>query len=61
MSLNKKDFKKVAEILNKYITDKDFYITTIPLKLLYNDFIEYFKSENPKFDEQKFKDAVLKD
>ncbi len=58
-TLTKKDFKKVAEILRKIpntlgMIDKARETTT-------KDFIEWFKSENPKFDEKKFREAVFKE
>jgi len=57
--LSKKDFEKVAEILRKIpntlgMIDKARETTA-------KDFIEWFKSENPNFDEAKFKEAVFKD
>jgi len=59
MSLTKKDFKKVAEILRhrKGTSDTEGKISLYPLL---EDLCYWFKSENPDFDEQKFRDAVLK-
>ena len=61
MSLTKKHFKAIAKILN------NLYNNTTPsivykncIKDVIKDLCDYFKIENPLFDEQKFKDACLK-
>lgn len=53
--LTKKDFKRVADILNRSIK---YGFTK---ESLTERFIEWFKSENYKFDEDKFKEAVFKE
>jgi len=64
MVSTKKDFKKVAEILKRNISFnvvKDGYTGKIlEDDNLLKEFCEYFKSKNPNFDEQKFRDAILK-
>ena len=59
--LSKKYYKEIAELLNKYTKAKDYDITTIPIKLLVNDFIRLFTNDNPRFDKGKFMSAILKD
>ena len=74
MSLTKKHFSKIAKILSKEIQllrnakDKNQNVQEkniikgrlLTLNLITEDFINYFKSENPNFDEARFKEAVLK-
>lgn len=58
MSLTKKHFIKVAEILNRSLKNAE----NQELAILYDiqdEFIEWFKSENSDFDEERFKQAVL--
>ena len=55
----KKDFIKIAEILNKNLANDEEQEQHIKEKMI-KDFCEWFKSENPKFDEVKFREAVLK-
>ena len=58
MSLIKKHFIKVAEILNRSFKNAE----NQELAILYDiqdEFIEWFKSENPDFNEERFKQAVL--
>lgn len=62
MTLTKKHFKAIAEIINKNIAyedtsekAKDYIYSEI-----INELSEYFKTENPLFDEDKFKGACLK-
>ncbi len=50
MTISKKHFKAIAEILSKNLV----VIDTI------ENFCKYFKSENPLFNEVKFREAVLK-
>jgi len=62
MSLTKKHFIKIAEILN---FRRNLHLNNNPNKVLMveniaDDFIKWFKLENPLFDEVKFKEAVLK-
>lgn len=54
--LMKKDFNKVAEILREKVIFNDRYIRELTIRA----FCKWFKSENPKFNEQKFREAVLK-
>jgi len=71
--LTKKDFKKVAEILNfklklqKRCLENAFGDEARNLEgalsmieELTESFVKWFKSENPKFDETKFREAVYK-
>jgi len=59
--LTKKHFKKIADILNQSLYQEGFGnkedTTTF---LIMENFIGWLKSENPKFDEVKFREAVLK-
>ena len=61
MSLTKKHFIEFAEILNQNLHREGFGdkedTTTF---LIIDDLCGYFKGENPKFDEVKFKEACLK-
>lgn len=56
--LTKKDFKKVAEILKKNRNKAYGYLY---FENTLNDFVEYLKTTNEKFDERKFREAVLKE
>lgn len=55
MTLTKKHFNKIAEILNAYGKSDKLFIELI------KDFGEYFKTENLKFDLAKFREACYKD
>ena len=74
--LSKKDFIKVAGILNKEIQllrkakDKNINILQdenilkgrlLTLNLITEDLSRYFKTENPNFKEDVFKNAVFKE
>jgi pyocin large subunit-like protein len=50
MSVSKKDFMNIAEILAKTETKED----------IINSVVKYFKSENPRFSEQKFREYIKK-
>lgn len=55
--MTRKHFEKVAAILNKrYRADKyrQFIISELAA-----EFAEFFKSENPQFNKEKFMDAVV--
>lgn len=54
--MTRKDYVKVAEILNAYHLDID----TQTFEDLLSDFQSFFKSDNPNFNSTKFRDAVLK-
>lgn len=54
--LTKQHFKKIAEILNKYYNKPYGYINA---KVI-NDLSNYFKTQNPLFNENQFKKACLK-
>lgn len=57
--VSKREFEAVAEILKKYAKKEDVEITTIPLKLLIEDFCKYFKTQNQRFDEERFREYIL--
>jgi len=50
MSVSKKDFINIAEILAKTETKED----------IINSVVQYFKSENPLFNEKRFRDYIEK-
>ena len=52
--LTKKHFKAIAEII-RYTCDNESQRRNLAEK-----FSNYFKTENPNFNEQKFREAVLK-
>jgi hypothetical protein len=64
MSLTKKHFKEIAEILKEArsfpieIRETDKPIIN-NIDLIINKFSDYFKTLNPLFDETKFKEACL--
>jgi len=69
MTLTKKHFNKIAEILNKNkinpilnneTINKSFAVMIGENSLFLKDLCEYFKTENPLFNEKKFKEAVFK-
>ncbi len=68
--LTKKDFIKVTEILKDCPNEEDkkeaFTEEEIKCFEMYQEnlielFSEWFKSENPQFDEVKFRNAILKE
>lgn len=54
--MTRKDYIKVAEILNTYHLDID----TQTFEDLLTDFQRFFKSDNSNFDNARFRDAVMK-
>jgi len=56
----KKDFIKIAEILSKVGYCINNNAKMINLNELVFELCEYFKSENPNFNQIKFKEACLK-
>ena len=68
--LIKKDFIKIAEILNKgiinvrvgmYENSEEYQTAMNDFNFMIDEFTKWFKSEFPKFDEDKFKEAVFKE
>lgn len=57
MALTRKHFNEIAKILKR----NKYHINMIGCfkGALLGDLVEYFKSENPNFDEERFKEAVL--
>ena len=62
--LTKQHFNKIAEIINKHITyegmppyDSDIILSP---KDIIKDLSDYFKTQNPLFNENQFKKACLK-
>lgn len=55
--LTKKDYIKVARILKSRCYDK----VNLNRDDLINDFCEWFTADNPNFDKEKFKEAILKE
>jgi hypothetical protein len=61
MTLTKKDFIKVAKILNTICNSGKLANSEVKdFNLIVNKFCEWFKSENPLFNENRFREAVLK-
>ncbi len=58
--LIKKDFKRVAKILKEHLYKINGEYSQ-DRENITNKFIEWFKSEFPKFDKDKFKEAILKE
>jgi hypothetical protein len=54
--MTRKDYVKVAEILNAYHLE----IETQVFEDLLSDFQEFFKRDNANFDTTRFRDAVMK-
>lgn len=54
--LTKKDFKKVAEIFKLKISIDG---NSFPTYDLISAFVEWFKEDNPLFDEDKFREAIF--
>ena len=68
MTLTKKNFKAIAEILNCEVikdakstgyTEEEKEENNSGIERLIVMFSEYFAKENPAFDRKKFKEAVL--
>lgn len=57
--MTKKHFEAIAEIL-KNSGDDCYEGSGVDKRELIDNFSKWFKSENPNFDEVKFKEAVLK-
>lgn len=55
--MTRKDYVETAEILNKFAN----VIDTITFQDLVFEFSEWFSSDNPRFDENKFWNACTKD
>jgi hypothetical protein len=55
--MTRKDYVATAEILNQFIGEID----SIIFQDLVYEFSQYFKSDNERFDEQKFSDACEKE
>ena len=68
MSLRKKHFLKVAEILNQMANNTNTRLfgqydkATVKevIKVITMDLSDYFATENAQFDRQRFKEAVLR-
>ena len=64
MSITKKHFKAVAEIINNHVfnysVEDDVFLNDNKRKLV-NSFIEYFKTQNKNFDSIKFYNACFKE
>jgi hypothetical protein len=48
--LSKKHYKEIAEIF--------VHNSITPESTVYKDFVQMFKSDNPRFDESRFKEAI---
>ncbi len=57
MTMTRKDYVETAKILNKFVDDIDSH----DFDQLVFEFSEWFASDNPRFDEQKFYDAYVDD
>ena len=62
MSITKKHFKAVAEIINNHVfnysVEDDVFLNDNKRKLV-NSFIKYFKTQNKNFDSIKFYNACF--
>ena len=66
--LTKQHFKEIARIINinhinrrnKCLSDADVLEESLITMGLIEDFGNYFKTQNPLFDENRFKEACLK-
>lgn len=54
--MTRKDYVKIAEILNSYHLDIDSQV----FEDLLSDFQTFFKRDNSNFDLTRFRDAVMK-
>jgi hypothetical protein len=54
--MTRKDYVKIAEILNSYHLEIDSQI----FEDLLSDFKTFFKKDNPNFDSTRFENAVMK-
>jgi hypothetical protein len=54
--MTRKDYVKIAEILNSYHLDIDSQV----FEDLISDFQTFFKRDNSNFDLTRFRDAVIK-
>ena len=57
--LTKKHFNKIAEIIKTH--HNSAYGYNVVTKKFIDDLSNYFKSDNPNFNENKFKEACLKE
>jgi hypothetical protein len=57
--LTKKHIEKIAEIIKKHGDSANQIIVYNSVSPFLKDLAEYFKTQNPKFDEKKFKNSCL--
>ena len=55
--MTRKDYVETAKILNQFANEMD----SKTFKDLVFEFIEWFSADNPRFDEDKFWDACVKE
>mgnify|MGYP003353923047 CR=1 FL=1 len=60
--MTRKDYVKVAEILNNFLGDANEYPALVDNfdELLVEPFIKFFENDNPNFDANKFWEACTK-
>jgi len=58
--LTKQHFEKIAEIINRNAYNKTEVTPKEDFKVLVNELSNYFKTQNPLFNENQFKKACLK-
>lgn len=63
MTLSKKHFKAIAEILRTQFTKgiEQGSCNKVFIEEMMNDFCNYFRTENYKFDRDRFNKAVMED
>ena len=59
MTLTRKHFRAVAKILNELYKENNSPKNRILIRILTNEFSDYFETENPAFDRERFKKAVF--
>lgn len=58
MSMSKKNYESFAKIINNYVGNN---LVDIPVDVLINDLCNYFVSDNPNFNGERFFDACKKE
>jgi hypothetical protein len=58
MAMSKKDYVAIAGVMNKWYNDAPDSISKLAIKLMAGDLAEVFAADNPRFDFDRFDEAV---
>ncbi len=57
--MTRKDYILIAEVLNKQFNTEHYSATSLSIAIM-NNLLDAFEADNPRFDSDKFEDAVYK-